>query len=539
MDSADAQSVVVEAESWQKALHAARTARGETGPISGFSIELLDEGYRAVDPLARRRYDVKRAAEGTPVTGFRARRRYPPPPSHPLLRHLPTPGRRRKPCLQPRRSRSARPAPTSRKPPPAPPASKPAPVIPSAGVEAPPVEREGPRGRPRRSRPEQVIVPTAIMSVAPANGGADATIRTEAVHVAPSSPLDRTVRGADAPPAELDFGPIPPTQVIFKREHDPNERLPLTYREYVFTVARGVNEESGERLLRAQFHQVRASIANARPGKFVNLAVFDVVFQGKPPVPPLATLAWKDWRGEPVIAFPRRPSTNHAAPTPPPPPSFPAPAPTPIGPPVSAVAAGPRSAHPRVPAGRAAVVSSPGARRGKSVRRVLSGPSGRSVRPWRRSAPARRAGTAPAGRAGSGPARRARARLWRPCPACARACCGGSVRTTARQRRSHRRRRPVARPPHGGSRSNPAGPPASSRGLRTSSASSPAGPRSSPPPPERLRHPKPGPAPHPHRFAPVVPADTGRAARHGRRAHREPLRSDARASLHARRHRGG
>src|SRR5271163_3169291 len=63
MDSADVQSVVVEAESWQKALHAARTARGETGPISGFSIELLDDGYRAVDPLARRRYDVKRASD--------------------------------------------------------------------------------------------------------------------------------------------------------------------------------------------------------------------------------------------------------------------------------------------------------------------------------------------------------------------------------------------------------------------------------------------------------------------------------------------
>ena len=68
MDKTDAQSVVVEAESWQRALQAARTARGEKGPISGFSIELLDEGYRAVDPLARLRFDVKRAAEDTPLT---------------------------------------------------------------------------------------------------------------------------------------------------------------------------------------------------------------------------------------------------------------------------------------------------------------------------------------------------------------------------------------------------------------------------------------------------------------------------------------
>ena len=84
--------------------------------------------------------------------------------------------------------------------------------------------------------------------------------------------------------------------------------MPLTYREYVFTVARGVNEESGEQLLRAQLNQVRASIASARPGKFVNLAVFNVVFQGRPPVPPLATLAWKDWTGEPVVVFPAPPA---------------------------------------------------------------------------------------------------------------------------------------------------------------------------------------------------------------------------------------
>ena len=106
--------------------------------------------------------------------------------------------------------------------------------------------------------------------------------------------------------AHTNRSPVPPTQVIFKREHDPNERLPLTYREYVFTVARGVDEVLGERLLRTQLDQVRASIATARPGKFVNLAVFDVVFQGRPPVPPLATLAWKDWTGEAVVAFPRR-----------------------------------------------------------------------------------------------------------------------------------------------------------------------------------------------------------------------------------------
>jgi hypothetical protein len=43
------------------------------------------------------------------------------------------------------------------------------------------------------------------------------------------------------------------------------------------------------------------------PGKLVNLAVFDVTFNGRPPVPPLATLAWKDWRGVALVSFPRQP----------------------------------------------------------------------------------------------------------------------------------------------------------------------------------------------------------------------------------------
>src|SRR5215471_9107716 len=65
---ADAQAVVVEAESWQKALQAARAMRGESGPMSGFSIELLESGYRAVDPMARLVYVVKRAADDAAIT---------------------------------------------------------------------------------------------------------------------------------------------------------------------------------------------------------------------------------------------------------------------------------------------------------------------------------------------------------------------------------------------------------------------------------------------------------------------------------------
>jgi hypothetical protein len=64
----DLQKFVIEAESWQRALQAARAQRGEEGPMSGFSIELLEEGYRAVDPVARIRFVVKRAPDDMPVT---------------------------------------------------------------------------------------------------------------------------------------------------------------------------------------------------------------------------------------------------------------------------------------------------------------------------------------------------------------------------------------------------------------------------------------------------------------------------------------
>src|SRR5512144_1409216 len=68
LSKSDSQKFCVEAESWQRALQSARAERGEDGPMSGFSIELLEEGYRAVDPLARVRFVVKRAPDDMPVT---------------------------------------------------------------------------------------------------------------------------------------------------------------------------------------------------------------------------------------------------------------------------------------------------------------------------------------------------------------------------------------------------------------------------------------------------------------------------------------
>src|SRR5258708_7104362 len=64
----DTQSVCVEAESCQRALQVVRAQRGEPAQMAGFSIELLDDGYRAVDPGARLRYVVKRVEDDRPLT---------------------------------------------------------------------------------------------------------------------------------------------------------------------------------------------------------------------------------------------------------------------------------------------------------------------------------------------------------------------------------------------------------------------------------------------------------------------------------------
>src|SRR4051812_18666624 len=58
----------LEAAGWQPALKDARSLRGEEGPLGGFSIELLDDGARAVDPVTRIRYVIRSAPDDAALT---------------------------------------------------------------------------------------------------------------------------------------------------------------------------------------------------------------------------------------------------------------------------------------------------------------------------------------------------------------------------------------------------------------------------------------------------------------------------------------
>jgi hypothetical protein len=275
----ETESLHVDGESWQKALEAARQQRGEFAPMSGFSIELSDEGARAVDSMSRLRYDVRRAPDDAPAVDTGS------------------------PVGDP----SSTPAPVSD-------VSSEAPRIQFEATAQPPrPSSQAPRASKRPS-----LSPSAAAAVlGPAAAGAARPASTPAIPAAAEA-MPVVAPGTLAPaPSRTDFGLAVPSQVIFKREEDATDALPLTYREYVFLVPSGTGEKAAEALLLTQLDFVRASLERVSPGKLVNLGVFDAAFHGKPTVPPLSTLTWKDWRGDPIVEFPRRPGYTRRASAPP------------------------------------------------------------------------------------------------------------------------------------------------------------------------------------------------------------------------------
>lgn len=96
----------------------------------------------------------------------------------------------------------------------------------------------------------------------------------------------------------------PPSSLLRRRQEEPTPESPITYRELAYVVEPGVSRGSVEALLWASFRDISRELAD-RPGqKYVQLAVFDHKFEKRPERPPLGTLAWKDWRGNPVLTFP-------------------------------------------------------------------------------------------------------------------------------------------------------------------------------------------------------------------------------------------
>jgi hypothetical protein len=318
----ETQSFCVDADSWQRALQIVRAHRGDSGAMSGFSIELLEEGYRAVDPVARQRFVVKRASEGTPLSpidmtaGVGGSK--PPPGGAKSVAPAPPEVAQPEPAKpEPTKALPAKAEPPKAEPPKAePPKAEPPkaePAKPEAVNPATPIAAESkPKGGPPRPGAAKVdgkSVPPAA-PVSSANGPATLVQPTQVPPQAiPSQPETLPAPTVVAPqPVGAPLPGLPAFTVLSRREEHPSSSAPLSYREYVFVVPPGTAEGVAVGILLGQLDLVQASLSSMRSGKLVQLAIFDESYVGKPPRPPLATLVWKDWRGEPVVSFPRRAS---------------------------------------------------------------------------------------------------------------------------------------------------------------------------------------------------------------------------------------
>jgi hypothetical protein len=296
----------VEAKQWQAALQESRRLRGDSGPLSKFSIELLDDGYRAVDPALKIRFVVKSAPADAPLTdeaevARAGNGRSAPSPSS-------SPGSPLAIGSDRGRFESARPI----------------------GAASSPAVHKEPAAKPGSVAPPRPA-PKQSPSSRPLNAGSLAA--TETVPKAPKLP-DGLFPGVSAPEAAPAVSavstPLRPvslevleTRVLRQRAEEPRSESPITYREIAYSVKPGASRNAVEAVLWARFREISESLADRQKGRFIQLAVFDHVFEKKPLRPPLATLAWKDWRGSPVLSFPGFEKLSRSPSTPPGPKSVP------------------------------------------------------------------------------------------------------------------------------------------------------------------------------------------------------------------------
>jgi hypothetical protein len=243
----------VEASSWQAALSQVRTARQDAGPLSGFSIEVLADGYRATNVQSRMRYTVQRAPDDAPVAT--------PPTSGSFQAAAPA-------------AAAANPLGST--------------VVMGSGAG---VVAEASSASPKP--------PAAAAPVAAPAAPAAAPVAAAVVPAAPPPPAAAPAAAAAPPLAAAG-------RVIHRRVEEPGSKSPLTYRELAIYLESPSLDHAVE-AARAHLAIARVELdrANAPAGRLVQLAVFDHEWAGRPQRPPMVSLVWKDWKGdEPRLSFP-------------------------------------------------------------------------------------------------------------------------------------------------------------------------------------------------------------------------------------------
>jgi putative methionine-R-sulfoxide reductase with GAF domain len=295
---ATASKVTVDAENWLSALKIGLTQTGDKTPVgSSFHCAILEDESVKVSDFGRSCVYLLKPLEGD---GGGAAAAKPPVESFapPKPKSMSIPADR-----VPRPSAAH--GPTAPAPIPVPPLAAPpvhAPFVPPPVLPAPPL--------PAPVAP----TPAALAATAPAHvpvagiPGVSAPSAAAAARVA-------TTPAAGAPPEPAPV--LPAYQIFARRDENPDAGNPLTYRDRIFAVPPGTKPEAAVLLLKHFFAEIQLEIAGHGPGKFINLAVFDHVFKGRPERPAIATLSWKDWRGaDPEITFPAAVPAPDKSPTP-------------------------------------------------------------------------------------------------------------------------------------------------------------------------------------------------------------------------------
>ena len=280
----------LEAKQWQAALQEARKRRGDTGPLSKFSIELLEHGYRAVDPSQKIRYLVNKAPPDASLS-------QPPPPGPGAAAapgSFPTPTVPSEPVIKSTEDVAVSTDPMASPAPHSDPLASAPKTDPMASL---PPESHAPRTDPLPQPPP--IPPDEVPPI-----GAGTPSSTTQPMSALGSPSEPPRPATHMTQRSIEAAREPDFQVVKKREEEPTEKTPMLYREYAYAVRPGTERASTEVLLWLRFRELRTALEQRSERKFIQLAVFDHVFEKKPARAPIATLMWKDWRGDAVVQFP-------------------------------------------------------------------------------------------------------------------------------------------------------------------------------------------------------------------------------------------
>jgi hypothetical protein len=113
-----------------------------------------------------------------------------------------------------------------------------------------------------------------------------------------------------APPETSDSTPVVAEsvaarpRVLYQRPELPRPDSPIAYREVAYVVPPDTDREAIEALLSDGLADAKQAFGDRPNGRLVHLLVYDHSFEHTPLRPPLGTLVWKDWRGDPVLEIP-------------------------------------------------------------------------------------------------------------------------------------------------------------------------------------------------------------------------------------------